>query len=110
MPNNSETIPGNKQQLQEAAAIVRRLNEASDAYYNGKGELMTDYEWDHLFDRLKQIEHETGVVLPGSPTHNVSADNVAGQKEEHEFPALSLAKTKKPEDLVKWAEGKPIWL
>ena len=38
MPNNSETIPGNKQQLQEAAAIVRRLNEASDAYYNGKGE------------------------------------------------------------------------
>lgn len=110
MPNNSETIPGNKQQLQEAAAIVRRLNEASDAYYNGKGELMTDYEWDHLFDRLKQIEHETGIVLPGSPTHNVSADNVAGQKEEHEFPALSLAKTKKPEDLVKWAEGKPIWL
>ena len=110
MPNNSETIPGNKQQLQEAAAIVRRLNEASDAYYNGKGELMTDYEWDHLFDRLKQIEHETGVVLPGSPTHNVSADNVAGQKEEHEFPALSLAKTKKLEDLVKWAEGKPIWL
>lgn len=110
MPNNSETIPGNKQQLQEAAAIVRRLNEASDAYYNGKGELMTDYEWDHLFDQLKQIEHETGIVLPGSPTHNVSADNVAGQKEEHEFPALSLAKTKKPEDLVKWAEGKPIWL
>ena len=110
MPNNSETIPGNKQQLQEAAAIVRRLNEASDAYYNGKGELMTDYEWDHLFDQLKQIEHETGIVLPGSPTHNVSADNVAGQKEEHEFPALSLAKTKKLEDLVKWAEGKPIWL
>lgn len=110
MPNNSETNPENKQRLQEAAAIIRRLNEASDAYYNGRGELMTDYEWDHLFDQLKAIEQETGVVLPDSPTHNVSADDVTGQKEEHEFPALSLAKTKKPEDLVKWAEGRPIWM
>lgn len=96
--------------LDEAKTIIAKLNEASDAYYNGRGELMTDYEWDHLFDRLKQIEQDTGVVLPGSPTHNVSADNVAGQKEEHEFPALSLAKTKKPADLVKWADGRPIWL
>ena len=53
---------------------------------------------------------ETGTVLEGSPTHHVSADTLTGQKEAHEYPALSLAKTKKPEDLVKWAEMKPIWL
>lgn len=98
----------NKQK--EMRAMVERLNAASDAYYNGRGELMTDFEWDALFDKLKALEQATGVVLPDSPTNNVSADTVAGQKEEHEFPALSLAKTKKPTDLVKWAEGKPIWL
>ena len=90
--------------------LITRLNEASDAYYNGRGELMTDYEWDALFDRLKQLEEETGEVLPDSPTHKVSEDAIPGQKERHEFPALSLAKTKKEEDLVKWAEGRPIWL
>lgn len=90
--------------------LVDRLNQASDAYYNGKEEIMTDYEWDHLFDQLKQMENETGIILADSPTNHVSADDINGQKEPHEFPALSLAKTKKPEDLAKWAEGKPIWL
>lgn len=90
--------------------LVDELNRASDAYYNGRGEQMTDYEWDAKFDQLKRLEQETGTILPDSPTNNVSADTTVGQKEAHEFPALSLAKTKKPEDLVKWAEGKPIWL
>ena len=62
---------------------------------------MTDYEWDAAFDKLKKLEEETGIVLADSPTQNVSADDVAGQKEEHEFPALSLAKTKK----VIWLNG-----
>ena len=96
--------------LQEMREMVRRLNEAADAYYNGRGELMTDYEWDALFDRLKKLEEETGTVLEDSPTMNVSADSIAGSKEPHEFAALSLAKTKKPEDLVKWAEGRKIWI
>ncbi len=90
--------------------LVDELNHASDAYYNGKGELMTDHEWDAKFDKLKQLEEQTGIILPNSPTHNVSADNTAGQKEEHEFSALSLAKTKRTEDLAKWADGRPIWL
>lgn len=96
--------------IKEMEELVGKLNEASDAYYNGRGELMTDYEWDANFDRLKKLEQETGTVLSNSPTHNVSADDVAGLKEEHEFPALSLAKTKQPADLAKWAEGRPIWL
>lgn len=90
--------------------LVEELNRASDAYYNGRGELMTDYEWDAKFDQLKQLESQSGVVLPNSPTHRVSADTTVGKKEEHEFSALSLAKTKQPADLVKWAEGRPIWL
>ena len=94
----------------EIQSLVKQLNAASDAYYNGREELMTDYEWDAAFDRLKKLEEQTGIVLPDSPTQNVSADNVAGKKEKHEFPALSLAKTKKVEDLARWAEGKPIWL
>ena len=94
----------------EIQSLVNQLNAASDAYYNGRDELMTDYEWDAAFDKLKKLEEETGIILPDSPTQNVSADNVAGKKEEHEFPALSLAKTKKIEDLAKWAENRPIWL
>ena len=71
---------------------------------------MTDYEWDASFDELRRLEQQTGIVLPDSPTHKVSADDYSGQKEPHEFPALSLAKTKSEADLVKWAEGRPIWL
>ena len=95
---------------EEMRQIVDRLNAAADAYYNGRGELMTDFEWDALFDRLKALEAESGIVLPDSPTVNVSADDVAGQKEEHEFSALSLAKTKSVEAVAKWAESRPIWL
>ena len=97
-------------QLNRMQHLVELLNQASDAYYNGRGELMTNYEWDERFDELKKLEEQTGTVLPDSPTNNVSADNITGQKEPHEFPALSLAKTKKVDDMVKWAEGRPIWL
>lgn len=98
-----------KQQLQ-MKQLVEELNRASDAYYNGRQELMTDYEWDARFDELKRLEEETGVVLPDSPTQKVSEDNTAGQKEAHEFAALSLAKTKQVAELAKWAEGKPVWI
>ena len=90
--------------------LVKELNEASDAYYNGRGERMTDYEWDARFDELKRLEQETGSTLPDSPTQKVSEDSITGQKEEHEFAALSLAKTKQSAELVKWAEGLPIWI
>ena len=90
--------------------LVEQLNQASDAYYNGRRELMTDYEWDAKFDELKRLEEETGQILEDSPTQKVSEDATEGQKEEHEFAALSLAKTKQVGELVKWAEGHPIWL
>ena len=97
----------NTQRIQQ---LVRTLNEASDAYYNGRQELMTDYEWDKLFDELRLLEQQTGIVLPDSPTQRVSEDTTTGQKEEHEYAALSLAKTKQLPELVKWAEERPIWI
>ena len=96
--------------IQRMEQLVRELNEASKTYYNGLAEQMTDYEWDRRFDELKQLEAETGTTLPDSPTQRVSEDTITGQKEEHEFAALSLAKTKKVDELVKWAEGRPIWI
>lgn len=90
--------------------LVKLLNEASDAYYGGQEEIMSNFEWDALFDELKNLENETGIILPDSPTQNVGADEGEGEKEPHEFPALSLAKTKLVEDLQKWAEDKKVWV
>lgn len=99
-----------EEKLLQMKSLVERLNQASNSYYNGKGELMTDYEWDALFDQLKRLEEETGEILPDSPTNRVPEDSIVGKKEEHEFAALSLAKTKQVSDLVKWAEDRPIWI
>ncbi len=90
--------------------LVDILNEASEAYYNGKAEIMSDHEWDKLFDELKEIENRTHIILEDSPTNNVSKDETEGKKEAHEEAMLSLAKTKKIEDLVKWADNRAIWI
>ena len=94
--------------------LIRELNEASEAYYGGHDEIMTNFEWDKKFDELAALEAKTGIILPDSPTQQVSTAEEEvdgeGQKESHEFPALSLAKTKKIEDLQKWAGDLPIWL
>ena len=79
--------------------LINKLNEASDAYYNGKPEIMTNFEWDAAFDELTKLEAETGIILPNSPTNKVSEDNTEGNKVKHRFPALSLAKTKDVNDL-----------
>lgn len=96
--------------LKRMEELVDLLNRASEAYYNGQSEILSDYEWDAYFDELKALEKETNTILENSPTENVSRDETPGQKEPHEYPTLSLAKTKKVEDLVKWASGKAIWL
>lgn len=99
-----------EQKKQRCRELVTLLNEASDAYYNGRDEIMPNYEWDALFDELTALESETGYILPDSPTQTTGAQEMAGEREAHEFPALSLAKTKQISDLSKWAEDKEIWL
>ena len=100
-----------KQRIDE---LVRSLNDASDAYYGGREETLTNYEWDGLFDELTALEEETGYIREDSPTHSTSHSDAelegAGEKEPHEYPALSLAKTKSVEELQKWAGERPIWL
>lgn len=92
-------------------ALVEQLNKASSVYYNGQDEIMSNYEWDALFDELASLENETGYVLPESPTQRAGYEEEAsGEKEEHEYPALSLAKTKNIEELKVWAGERPIWL
>lgn len=92
--------------------LVKILNEASESYYNDKDEVMSNYEWDKLFDELTRLEEETGYVLPESPTSKVGYEENIGEgiREAHEFPALSLAKSKEVTALQKWAGDRSIWL
>lgn len=90
--------------------LILKLNQASEAYYNGQDEIMSNYEWDAMFDELSELEKATGQILPNSPTQNTGYEETAGKKENHEFPALSLAKTKEVSELVNWAEDKKVWL
>ncbi|MDD6481244.1 MAG: NAD-dependent DNA ligase LigA [Lachnospiraceae bacterium] len=100
-----------EEQKKRIENLVEQLNRASAAYYNGQDEIMPNYEWDSLFDELTRLEQETGYILPDSPTQTTGyEENAGGQKEAHEFPALSLAKTKQISELQAWAADKPIWL
>lgn len=93
--------------------LIARLNEASDAYYNGRDEIISNYEWDAMFDELTRLEQESGQILADSPTQKTGYEEAAedeGRREPHEFPALSLAKTKKTEELQAWAGDRAIWL
>ena len=90
--------------------LVAALNQASEAYYNGKEEILTNYEWDAMFDELTGLEEKTGYLLPESPTQNAGYEEKNGEKEAHEYPALSLAKTKSIGELQKWAGEREIWL
>ena len=86
--------------------LVKQLNEAAMAYYSGKESVMSDKEYDALYAKLEQLEQETGVILPDSPTQRVGYQVVTElQKVTHEYPALSLDKTKDRKALVLWLNG-----
>ena len=92
--------------------LVEILNKASDAYYNDRDEIMSNYEWDAMYDELSALEAETGIILPDSPTVKTGAEeNVgSGAREAHEYPALSLAKSKDVNVIRKWAGERALWL
>ena len=80
--------------------LVRLLNKASRAYYQDAQEIMSNYEYDRLYDELKELEDELGITLSNSPTVNVGYEVVSElPKERHESPMLSLDKTKEVEEL-----------
>ena len=83
--------------------LVARLNEASMAYYQQAREIMSDIEYDRLYDELAALEEETGIVLASSPTQNVGFEVLSGLvKEEHTVRILSLDKTKDRDSLATW--------
>lgn len=91
--------------------LVSILNKASEAYYAQDTEIMSNYEYDRLYDELTQLEEITGVTLADSPTVHVGYEAVEElPKERHERPMLSLAKTKSREELRDWLNGKEALL
>lgn len=91
--------------------LVTLLNQASEAYYAKDSEIMSNYEYDRLYDELTELEKETGVILSNSPTIQVGYEAVDDlPKERHERPMLSLGKTKSREELRDWLNGKDALL
>jgi len=92
-----------KQRMQE---LVELLNEAGKAYYQESCEIMSNYEYDALYDELKALEDELGIVLASSPTVNVGYEVLSElPKERHESPMLSLDKTKEISRLEEFVGG-----
>lgn len=89
-------------------SLVDTLNEYRDAYYNRSESLVSDAEYDALFDKLKQMEQESGIVLSNSPTKTVGYEIKSKlTKVKHDIPLLSLDKTKNTDDLIKFIKANP---
>ena len=87
--------------------LVKQLNIYRNAYYNESKSLVSDYEYDELYDELEKLENETGIIYSNSPTQSVGYEVVSKlQKVKHSHPMLSLAKTKSTNDLVKFSSGR----
>ena len=90
--------------------LINTLNNASNAYYN-QSPIMSDYEWDKLYDELATLEYTTEIVLADSPTHNVGYSVADELKEvEHNHPMLSLDKTKSVDELIEFIKNKDCFL
>lgn len=87
--------------------LINILNKASELYYQKNTIMMTDYEYDHLYDELVELEKETNMTLSNSPTINVEPEISSSLKQvEHPSPMLSLAKTKKVSELENFLGNK----
>lgn len=92
---------------QEMLKLVDKLNEAAKAYYATSKEIMTNYEYDALYDRLETLEKETGMILSNSPTQRVGYEILSElPKVTHASPMLSLDKTKDSQTLRAWLNGR----
>ena len=97
--------------IEQMKELVQKLNAAAKAYYQEDREIMSNREYDVLYDQLEQAEKETGIVLADSPTVNVGYEAVdALPKETHESPMLSLDKTKEREVLREFIGSHPTLL
>lgn len=89
------------------AELTELLDRAARAYEQEDREIMSNYDYDRLYDELKQLEEESGIVLANSPTVKAGYEVLSGlPKYRHETPCLSLDKTKDAEALADWLSGK----
>lgn len=89
--------------IERMKELIEILNEAGKAYYQENRELMSNFEYDRLYDELLELEKETGTILSLSPTQKVGYQVLSElPKEAHETPMLSLDKTKDVEALKEW--------
>ena len=89
--------------------LVELLNKASRSYYQDAQEIMSNYEYDRLYDELQSLEKELGITLSNSPTVNVGYEVVSElPKERHESPMLSLDKTKEVEELKNFVGSQKV--
>ena len=101
----------NESSIKKMKELGEKLREASRAYYQEDREIMSNVEYDALYDTLSALEKETGIVLADSPTVNVGYEAVEQlPKEEHERPMLSLDKTKEREALREFIGEHPALL
>ncbi len=97
--------------MERMRELVLLLNRASEAYYAKDEELISNFEYDKLYDELAALEAGLGVTLADSPTVQVGYEAVEElPKERHETPMLSLAKTKSREELRDWLNGREALL
>lgn len=111
--NNREMKPLSQEQRERMHELCRILDEAGKAYYQEAREVMSNREYDALYDELVMLEKESGVILAGSPTIKVGYEVLSElPKETHESPMLSLDKTKEVEGLKEFLgekEGVLSW-
>ncbi len=89
--------------LERIKELIVTLNHAAKVYYQGQDEVMTNYEYDKLYDELVALEEKTGLVMANSPTVNVGYETLSElPKEAHVAPMLSLEKTKETDELATW--------
>ena len=92
---------GNK--VDEIKALVHKLNKYRDEYYNNNNSIISDREYDNLFDKLIGLEKETGFILSNSPTQSVGYTSLSQlQKVKHSHPLLSLGKTTDINEFIKY--------
>ncbi len=92
--------------MEQMKELVNRLNEAGKAYYQENREIMSNFEYDVLYDQLLELEKETGIVLSNSPSIHVGYEILSElPKVRHEKPMLSLDKTKEVPTLKDWLDS-----
>lgn len=95
------------EKIERMKELINILNKASELYYQKSTSMMTDYEYDRLYDELVNLEQETNMTLSNSPTINVEPEILSSLEQvEHPSPMLSLSKTKSIDELISFIDDK----